>query len=201
MTRRDVCLSALAGVAAGIGCQKKRESVQGPAEYKVRMQTTKGDIVILVHRNWSPIGADHFYELVQKGFYNNSAFFRNVPGFIVQWGLNADPKVNKQWSEATIPDDPPKVSNKVGTVVFAKSAAPNSRSTQLFINLGDNSGSLDPQGFTPFGEVIQGMENVMHLESKYGEQPDQGAIGDSGNAYLKQHFPQLDYVTNASVER
>ena len=165
------------------------------------MQTTKGDIVVLVHRDWSPLGADHFYELTQRGFYNNTAFFRNVPGFIVQWGINGDPKVNKAWSEATIQDDPPKVSNKVGTVVFAKKDAPNSRSTQLFINLGDNSGSLDSQGFTPFGEVIQGMENVMHLEAKYGVQPDQGAIGDTGTPYLKEHFPQLDYVQTAVVER
>jgi peptidyl-prolyl cis-trans isomerase A (cyclophilin A) len=204
VTRRELCLSALAGAAAGVGCQSKKASLESkpaPAEYKVRIRTTKGDVVVLVHRDWSPIGADHFYELTQMGFYNNAAFFRTVPGFIVQWGINEDPKVNKSWSEITIKDDPPKVSNKVGTVVFAKTGEPNSRSTQLFINLGDNSGSLDSQGFTPFGEVIQGMENVMHLEMKYGEQPSQAAIADIGNPYLEEHFPQLDYVKKAVVER
>lgn len=204
MTRRELWVAALAGAAAGIGCQGRKgkpETAPGPAEYKVRLQTTKGDVVILVHRDWSPLGADHFYELTQTGFYNNVAFFRNVPGFIVQWGMNGDPKLNKEWSEATIQDDPPKVSNKVGTVVFAKSGQPNSRSTQLFINVGDNSGSLDPQGFTPFGEVIQGMENVMHLEAKYGEQPSQESISEMGNAYLKEHFPDLDYIKKAVVER
>lgn len=201
MTRRDLFFLALAGGAAGVACQKKtRTEAAGPAEYKVRMQTSKGDVVILVHRDWSPLAADHFYQLVKNGFYNDTAFFRVVPGFIVQWGMNGDPKVNKEWSEATIPDDPPKVSNKVGTVVFAKTSQPNSRNTQLFINLGDNSGSLDPQGFTPFGEVIQGMENVTHLETKYGEQPDQQAITEGGSAYLKAHFPDLDYVKKAAVE-
>lgn len=204
MTRRDLCVAALAGAVAGVGCQHgkgKSETAPSPAEYKVRLQTTKGDVVVLVHRDWSPLAADHFYELVQTGFYNDTAFFRSVPGFIVQWGMNGDPKLNKEWSEATIQDDPPKVSNKVGTVVFAKTGEPNSRSTQLFINLGDNSGSLDAQGFTPFGEVIQGMENVMHLETKYGEQPNQQSIADSGNAYLKEQFPQLDYVKKAVLEQ
>jgi cyclophilin family peptidyl-prolyl cis-trans isomerase len=194
--------SALLGAAAGVACHKEtaRTEAPAPAEYKVRMTTTKGDVVILVHRDWSPIAADHFYHLVKSGFYNDTAFFRVVPGFIVQWGMNGDPKLNKQWSEATIPDDPPKVSNKVGTVVFAKTSQPNSRNTQLFINLGDNSGSLDPQGFTPFGEVIQGMDNVMHLETKYGEKPDQEAISAGGNTYLKPNFPDLDYVKKAVVE-
>ena len=209
MTRRDLCLSAICvsaifGAAAGIGCQSrnaKTEAAPGPAQYKVRLQTTKGDVVILVHRDWSPIGADHFYQLTKMGFYNDVAFFRVVPGFIVQWGMSGDPKLNKEWGEAAIQDDPSKVSNKIGTVVFAKTGQPNSRSTQLFINLGDNSGSLDPQGFTPFGEVIQGMENVLHLETKYGEQPDQGAITEGGNAYLKSHFPDLDFIKKTVVEQ
>jgi cyclophilin family peptidyl-prolyl cis-trans isomerase len=170
-----------------------------PAEYKVRMQTTKGDVVVLVHRDWAPIGADHFYELTKMGFYDGDRFFRTVPGFIVQWGVNGDPKVNKDWSEITIHDDPPKVSNKIGTVVFAATGNPNSRSTQLFINLGDNSASLDPQGFTPFGEVIQGMDNVMHIDMEYGEQPKQDAIADIGNPYLEEHFPRLDYIKKATI--
>jgi cyclophilin family peptidyl-prolyl cis-trans isomerase len=192
----------LAGTAAVLlaACGKKQEQAkQGPDQYKVRFQTTKGDVVILVHRDWSPLGADHFYELVKMGFYNQNAFFRCVPGFIVQWGINGDPKVNKDWSLITIKDDPPKVSNKIGTVVFAKTGEPNSRTTQLFINLGDNSGSLDAQGFTPFGEVVIGMENILHLNMEYEQQPSQDSISADGNDYLEEHFPRLDYIKKAQV--
>jgi peptidyl-prolyl cis-trans isomerase A (cyclophilin A) len=196
-------LAAVAATFFSASCSHKseaeKEAKPAPAEYKVKMQTTKGDVVILVHRDWAPIGADHFYELVKMGFYNNNAFFRTVPGFIVQLGMNGDPKVNKDWSEITIKDDPPKVSNKIGTVVFAQTSEPNSRTTQLFINLGDNSKSLDPQNFTPFGEVVQGMDNVMNINMEYREQPDQGAIGENGNAYLEEHFPRLDYVKKAII--
>lgn len=191
-------------VLPGCGGKKKAEAVQAPPEYKVRLQTTKGDVVILVHRDWSPLGADHFYELTKMGFYNDSRFFRALKGFIVQWGINGDPKVNKDWSEISIKDDPPKVSNKIGTVVFAM-AGPNSRTTQVFINLGDNSGSLDPQGFTPFGEIIQGMENVQNFYMDYGEGapqgsgPSQAAIADIGTPYLEEHFPKLDYIKKAQI--
>jgi peptidyl-prolyl cis-trans isomerase A (cyclophilin A) len=191
-------------LAVGCGGKKKAEAVQAPPQYKVRLQTTKGDVVILVHRDWSPLGADHFYELTRMGFYNDTRFFRALKGFIVQWGINGDPKINKDWSEITIKDDPPKVSNKIGTVVFAM-AGPNSRTTQVFINLGDNSGSLDPQGFTPFGEVIQGMENVQNVYMDYGEGapqgsgPSQAAIADIGTPYLEEHFPKLDYIKKAQI--
>jgi peptidyl-prolyl cis-trans isomerase A (cyclophilin A) len=191
-------------LAAGCGGKKKAEAVQAPPQYKVRLQTTKGDVVILVHRDWSPLGADHFYELTKMGFYNDNRFFRALKGFIVQWGINGDPKINKDWSEISIKDDPPKVSNKTGTVVFAM-AGPNTRTTQVFINLGDNSGSLDPQGFTPFGEVIQGMENVQNVYMDYGEGapqgsgPSQAAIADIGTPYLEEHFPKLDYIKKAQI--
>lgn len=192
-------ISVLALLAVSCGGEKKSAELKaGPAQYKVRMATSKGDVVVLVHRDWSPLGADHFYELTKMGFYDDNRFFRTVPGFIVQWGVNGDPKINKDWSEIQIHDDPPRVSNKIGTVVFA-SAGPNSRTTQLFINLGDNSASLDPQGFTPFGEVIQGMENVMHINMEYGEQPSQAAIADIGNPYLEEHFPRLDYIKKATI--
>jgi peptidyl-prolyl cis-trans isomerase A (cyclophilin A) len=190
--------------AAGCGGNKKAEAVQSPPQYKVRLQTTKGDVVILVHRDWAPLGADHFYELTKMGFYNDARFFRALKGFIVQWGINGDPKINKDWSEIPIKDDPPKVSNKIGTVVFAM-AGPNSRTTQVFINLGDNSGSLDAQGFTPFGEVIQGMENVQNIYMDYGEGapqgsgPSQAAIADIGTPYLEEHFPKLDYIKKAQI--
>jgi peptidyl-prolyl cis-trans isomerase A (cyclophilin A) len=195
--RRSLFAGGAALLLAACG-KKEQRSKPSPPEFKVRLRTTKGDLIILVHRDWSPLGADRFYELVKMGFYNENAFFRCVPNFVVQFGMNADPKVNKDWSQITMKDDPPKVSNKVGTVVFAKTGEPNSRTTQLFINLGDNS-RLDSQGFTPFGEVVMGMENVLHLNMEYGEQPSQDAIGEIGNAYLEEHFPRLDYVKKAEV--
>jgi cyclophilin family peptidyl-prolyl cis-trans isomerase len=185
------------------GCARKEQTAQNkpaPAEYKVRLATTKGDIVILVHHDWAPNGADHFFELVNAKFFDGNRFFRTVPHFIIQWGINGDPNVNKLWSEITLHDDPPKVSNKIGTVVFAATAEPNSRTTQLFFNLGNNSKSLDPQGFTPFGEVVQGMDNVMNINMEYGEQPKYGAITQIGNDYLDEHFPRLDYIKTARIE-
>ena len=209
MTRRYLGLSLVFFAASllllSCGTKKSAKMEHGPAQYKVRLQTTKGDVILLVHRDWSPIGADHFYELTQMHFYDNNAFFRALRGFVVQWGINGDPQVNKSWSEITIKDDPPKVSNKIGTVVFAKTGEPDSRTTQLFVNLGDNSAALDPQGFTPFGEVIQGMENIMHIYAAYGEVPPNGtgpnpaAIADIGNPYLEEHFPKLDYIKTARV--
>ena len=201
--RQWLLVPTLAAIALlSLSCSSNKQTAKSeaaPAELKARLQTSKGDVIILVHRDWSPIGADHFYELTKMGFYNDNAFFRTVPGFIVQWGINGDPKVNGDWSKITINDDPPKVSNKVGTVVFAKTGEPNSRSTQLFINLGDNSASLDSQGFTPFGEVIQGMDNVMKINMEYGEQPSQAAIADIGNPYLEEHFPRLDSVKKTAI--
>ena len=194
----------MAALSIGCSTQKKTEMQPAPAQFKVRMQTTKGDVLILVHRDWSPLGADHFYELTKMGFYDGNRFFRALRGFIVQWGVNGDPKVNKDWSEISIKDDPPKVSNKVGTVVFA-TAGPNTRTTQLFINLGDNSANLDPQGFTPFGEVIQGMENVQSFYMDYGDMPPNGtgpnpaAIADIGTPYLEEHYPKLDYIKTARI--
>jgi peptidyl-prolyl cis-trans isomerase A (cyclophilin A) len=187
------------------GSNKGAKMESAPAQYKVQLQTTKGEVVILVHRDWSPLGADHYYELTKMGFYDKNAIFRVIPGFIAQWGINGDSQVNKSWSEISIKDDPPKVPNKTGTVVFAKTSEPNSRTTQVFVNLADNSATLDPQGFTPFGEVIQGMENVMHFYSGYGEGqpggegPSQAAIADIGNAYLEEHYPKLDYIKKAQV--
>lgn len=202
-------LTALAALIVGSSCgggpQKSVKMGPAPAEYKVQLQTTKGDVVVLVHRDWSPIGADHFYELVKMHFFDKSSFFRALEGFVVQWGINGDPDVNKRWNQITIKDDPPKMPNKTGTIVFAKSSEPDSRSTQLFINLRDNSAALDPQGFTPFGEVIQGMDNVLKINTEYGEMapggsgPNPAAIADIGNAYLEEHFPRLDYIKKAQI--
>jgi peptidyl-prolyl cis-trans isomerase A (cyclophilin A) len=205
MRLRAVLPMALAAALASLSCGKKNAPEPGPAQYKVLLQTTKGDVVILVHRDWSPLGADHFYELTKADFYNNNAVFRALPGFVMQWGINGDPQVNKRWSQQTISDDPPKVPNKTGTIVFAKSGQPDSRTTQLFINLRDNSTSLDHQGFTPFGEVIQGMENVMNFYTGYGEGqpngagPSQATLEQAGNSYLEQNFPKLDYIKSARI--
>jgi peptidyl-prolyl cis-trans isomerase A (cyclophilin A) len=191
-------------VSCGTNKPKEKEAGPAPAEYKVRLKTTKGDVLVLVHRDWAPLGADHFYELVKMGFYDGARFFRAIRGFVVQFGVNGDPKLNKDWSEISIKDDPPKVSNKVGTVTYATSG-PNTRSTQIFINLGNNS-QLDSKGFSPFGEVIQGMENIENFYFAYGDGPpfgsgpSQESLAEIGNDYLDHRFPKLDSIKKATIE-
>ncbi|MGH7070310.1 MAG: peptidylprolyl isomerase, partial [Acetobacteraceae bacterium] len=140
---------------------------------------------------------DRFYNLVEHGYFTGAAFFRVVPGFIVQFGLSADPAVNRVWRAANIKDDPVTQSNKRGTLTFA-TAGPNTRTTQLFINFADNSG-LNRQGFAPFGLVTSGMDVVDKIYSGYGERPDQGAITTQGAAYLEKNFPKLDTIKSATV--
>jgi peptidyl-prolyl cis-trans isomerase A (cyclophilin A) len=171
-----------------------------PAEYRASFDTSAGPFVILVHRSWAPKGADRFYNLVKYGFFDNGRFFRVMPNFMVQFGINGDPAIQGPWREANITDEPVKQSNKRGTITFAKTAAPDSRSTQVFINFKDNGG-LDGQGFSPFGEVVSGMEAVDKINAQYGEQPDQMQIQGRGNAYLTQSFPKLDYVRKATIVR
>ena len=174
-----------------------------PATYKVKFETTKGDFVVQVHRDWSPAGADRFYNLVKIGFYDNVKFFRAVDNFMVQFGISAYPAVSAKWREATISDEEPKQSNTRGRITYAK-GGPNSRTTQVFINYTDNS-PLDKQGFPPFGEVVEGMEVVDSLYKEYGEGaprgrgPDQMRIQMKGNAYLEDKFPKLDGVKKASI--
>ena len=172
-----------------------------PATFVVKFATTKGDFVVTVHRDWSPLGADRFYNLVKNRYFTNVAFFRNVPNFIVQFGMAPDPKVGAVWQNANIKDDPAKagVHNTKGTVVFAATGAPNSRTTQLFVNTNDNTRSLDSQGFTPFGEVTEGMDIVLGLYAGYGERPDQGRILNEGAAYLDKNFPNLDKIKTATI--
>jgi len=171
---------------------------QAPAEFKVKFETSKGDFTVEVLRDWSPLGADRFHQLIQEGFYNEARFFRVVPGFIVQFGMAPDPKVGEKWADASIDDDPPARSNAPGTLTFAKSG-PNTRTTQLFINLGDNTSSLDPQGFTPFGRIISGMDVVQQVNGEYGEAPIQMRITAEGNAYLTKDFPRLDFIKKATI--
>ena len=172
-------------------------TAQAPDLFKVNFATTKGDFVVEVHRAWAPHGADRFYNLVKSGFFTDAAFFRYVPGFIVQFGIPADPRVARVWHTARIPDDPVKQGNTTGTVVFA-TAGPNTRTTQLFVNLNDNAG-LDGQGFAAFGKVVQGMNVVQKLYSGYGEKPEQGSIQNEGKAYLDKSFPNLDSIKSATV--
>jgi peptidyl-prolyl cis-trans isomerase A (cyclophilin A) len=159
-------------------------------------------VVIEVHREWAPLGADRFYNLVKYGFYDEVRFFRVLDGFMAQFGMNGDPSIQRVWSEANFKDDPPKQGNKRGYVTFAKASAPNSRSTQVFINFVDND-FLDPQGFAPFGQVVEGMESVDKLYKGYGRNnvPDQGRIINEGNAYLNKEYPKLDFVKKASIEK
>jgi len=170
---------------------------KAPDVYEVKFTTTKGDFVVQVTRAWAPIGADRFYNLVKHGFFTDAAFFRVVSGFIIQFGLSANPSVNKVWQNANIKDDPVTQSNKPGYLTFA-TAGPNTRTTQLFINFGNNT-FLDNQGFAPFGQVTSGMDVVQQLYSGYGESPDQGAIQSQGKAYLDQNFPKLDVIKTATV--
>jgi peptidyl-prolyl cis-trans isomerase A (cyclophilin A) len=172
-------------------------TAKAPADFKVSFTTTAGVFVVEVHRDWAPLGADRFYNLVRHGFFSNASFFRVVPGFVVQFGLNADPAVNKVWKDAKIQDDPVKGTNKRGTLVFA-TAGPNTRTTQLFINFGDN-GRLDGMGFAPFGEVVEGMDVVDKIYAGYGEQPNQELITEQGDAYISKSFPKIDKIKLARV--
>lgn len=175
-----------------------------PDVFKVDLDTSKGPIVLEVHRDWAPIGVDHFYTLVKLGFYDGDRFFRYVRGFIVQFGINGDPKTNRLWANSDLRDDPVKKHNVRGTVVYA-TAGPNTRSTQLFINLANNL-PLDKDGFAPFATVVKGMDIVGSLYSAYGEMPPRGEGPDpskievQGNDYLLNHFPRLDYIKKATVE-
>lgn len=173
---------------------------KAPAKFKVQFDTTKGSFVIEITRDWSPNGVDRFYNLVKNGFFDGVKFFRVVKGFVVQFGIHGDPSLATKWLESNIPDDAVKASNKRGYITYAKSSAPNSRSTQLFINLADNS-RLDGMGFSPFGQVTKGMEVVDKLFGEYGEQITQlqGEIATQGNKFLEKNFPKLDAIKTAKI--
>lgn len=178
-------------------------TAQAPESFKAQFETTKGKITFEVTRSLSPNGADRFYNLVRSGYFKDLAFFRVIPGFMCQFGIHGDPAVSAKWREANIADDVVKGSNTRGTITFA-TAGPNTRTTQMFINFGDNV-NLDGQGFSPFGKVVEGMDVVDKINSEYGEGapngggPNQGRIQEQGNAYLKKDFPNLDYINSASI--
>ena len=179
---------------------------KAPDQFRVKLTTTKGEITIEVTREWSPNGADRFYNLVRIGYFTDVAFFRVVDRFMAQFGIHGDPRVNVRWREAGILDDEVRQSNQRGYLTFAKSGRPNSRTTQLFINLVDNP-DLDAGGFSPIGRVVAGMEVVDSLYHGYGDGPPEGLgpnqmrIQAQGNDYLRRAFPELDYVKRAEIAR
>ena len=214
-TRRSIVMNA-AAMAAVIGAavavtgtapalaQSKLTNAaalteQAPATYRAKFETGKGAFVVEVTRAWAPRGADRFYNLVKNGFYDDTRFFRVVPGFMVQFGIHGEPAVQSNWVNARIPDDPVTQSNKRGTITFATSG-PGARTTQVFINFDDNA-NLDGMGFAPFGRIVSGMNVVDAINAEYRERPDQRRIQPQGNAYLKQEFPRLDFVKKATIER
>jgi peptidyl-prolyl cis-trans isomerase A (cyclophilin A) len=199
---------ALAAGATAQGASEKladptKLTAKAPDTFKAKFDTTKGMIVIEVHREWSPNGADRFYNLVKNGYYDGVKFFRVVPGFVVQWGIHGDPSIANKWLQSNIQDDPMPVKqgNKRGFLTYAKSGAPNSRSVQLFINLADNS-RLDGMGFAAFGKVVEGMDVVDKLNGEYGEGLTklQGRIAEEGNAFLDKNYPRLDGIKKAAIE-
>ena len=207
-------LLALAAAAGGTHAEQAavRKSLMVPAAFKdtapdtynVKFDTSIGEFVIRVTRAWAPNGADRFYNLVKNGFYDDARFFRAVPNFMVQFGLNANPNVSKVWQSARIPPDKVTQSNKKGFITFAMGASPDTRTTQVFINF-RNNGNLDGMGFAPFGEVVSGIEVVDKIYTGYGEGaprgggPPLGRVAAEGNAYLIKSFPKMDYIKTATI--
>lgn len=203
-TAAAIAVALLAG-AAVLGAPEKltdpaKLAAKAPETFKARFDTTKGAFVIEVHREWSPNGADRFYNLVKNGYYDGVKFFRVVPNFVVQWGIHGDPTIATKWLQAKIPDDPVKESNKRGFITYAMAGA-NTRSVQLFINLADNA-RLDSTGFAPFGKVTDGMDVVDKLNGEYGNGLSelQGRIAAEGNAFLEKTYPHLDAIKRATIE-
>jgi peptidyl-prolyl cis-trans isomerase A (cyclophilin A) len=225
---RALSLAIVIAVTAFAACRKQAEQAQGggggptpppadfrnpaspgfaaqaPDSFRARFVTSKGEFVIEVHRAWAPRGADRFYNLVRSGFFDGTKFFRVLPGFMAQFGIHGDPKVSAAWRDQVIQDDPVRRTNLRGMLSFA-TAGPGTRTTQVFINYGNND-RLDAMGFSPFGQVVEGMEVVDHLYSGYGEGapggrgPIQAQMQAQGNRYLDAGFPRLDRITKATIE-
>jgi cyclophilin family peptidyl-prolyl cis-trans isomerase len=195
---QDPPVQTAAGPTGGTPPEKK-----SPDEYWVKLETTQGDVMIEVHRDWSPYGADRFYELVQSGYYNGCRAFRVIPNFVAQMGIAADPKETAKWKQKTIPDDHPAnpQSNTRGYVTFAKTPAPNSRTTQFYINTHNNAALDSMGGFTPFGKVLSGMEAIDQFYAGYKADASrkQDLIEQLGNIYLDEQFPKLDSIKKATI--
>ena len=212
VTTVALALAALASLPVEVAAQapslKNPTSLkeQAPATYKVKFDTSVGVFVLQVNRDWAPLGADRFYNLVKNGFYDDARFFRAIPGFMVQFGISGDPAISPAWRNARIGVDPVKQSNKPMFISFAMGGTPDTRTTQVFINFGNNA-NLDAMGFAPFGEVIEGKDVVNKIHTGYGEGaprgkgPDQGRTQAEGNAYLMKEFPKLDFIKKATIEK
>ncbi len=193
----------LLGFLTLIACTKPEPKVVVPEIYRVKFETTQGDFVVEVSRAWAPRGADRFHELIRMHYFDQSRFFRVVPGFIAQFGVHRDFRVHEKWREFFILDDPPVQKNTRGTLSFAKSGV-NTRATEVFINLADNK-TLDEDLFVPFARVVEGMETVDKFYSGYGDvrpagkEIDPGRVEGQANEYLAQHFPKLDYIRRATI--
>ena len=195
--RVSIITSIALGFAVISACAQKPTNETAPAVYRVNFDTSKGPVVIEVTRADAPNGADRFYNLVKAKYFDGARFFRVLPGFMAQFGIAADPATTKTW-DVPIPDDDVKTSNVRGTVTFAATAAPDSRTTQMFINFADNS-RLDGMRFAPIGKVVSGMEAVDQIYAEDRERPDQSRIEAEGNAYLEKEFPHLDYIKTARI--
>ena len=209
---KKISVLALAAVLAGCGGGTKapteqpaeKKPAQAPEKFHAKFETTKGAFVMEVVREWAPRGADRFYQLVQENFYDGSRFFRVRPNFIVQFGINKDPKISELWRQLRIPDDPVTQKNLRGYVSYAK-AGPGTRTTQVFINLKNNSQQLDDQGFAPFARVVEGMDVVDSLYASYGEMapmgggPDPQRIETQGESYLERTYPRLDKINRVTI--
>ena len=193
----SVLLAALAQESPLLDPKAPAVTKEAPAEFKVKLETSKGDVVLKVTRDAAPKGADRFYNLVKNGYYDDTRFYRVVAKFVVQWGFSGDPKISKAWREAKIDDDPVKRKNARGTVTFATSG-PNTRTTQLFINLKDNE-VLDKKGFAPFAEVVEGMDVADKLHSGWGNTPQQKRILEEGNVHLDRDYKELDRIKSAKI--
>jgi len=201
-SRTRLGATALLAVLAG-GCRKPPAKVVVPDVFHVKFETSQGDFVVEANRAWAPHGVDRFHELLRMRYFDQNRFFRVLPGFIAQFGVHRDFNVHATWRNLYIVDDPPKEKNVRGTLAFARSG-PNTRATEIFINLADNA-ALDDQGFVPFGKVIQGLDVVDKFYSGYGEMRPEGKwidrarVEEETNEYLVQRFPKLDYIKQAQL--
>jgi peptidyl-prolyl cis-trans isomerase A (cyclophilin A) len=201
--RVKICGAALLLTVVAVACRKPAPKVVVPEVFRVKFETSQGDIVVEARREWAPHGVDRFYELVRMRYFDQGRFFRVLPGFIAQFGVHRNMDVHATWSKLYIVDDPPRLKNLRGTLAFAQSG-PSTRATEIFINLADNAG-LDEERFVPFAKVVQGMELADRFYSGYGEMRPEGKLMDRGrveeetNEYLVQRFPKLDYIVRARM--
>jgi len=205
MLQKGIQASGVLLAIALMGCAKRPEKVVVPEVFRVKFETTAGDFIVEADRGWAPRGANRFHELVRMGYFTEGRFFRVVAGFIAQFGVHRDYDIHAKWREYFILDDPGKEHNVRATLAFAQSG-PNTRATEIFINLGDNSKLLDEQGFVPFAKVVDGMDVVDKIYSGYGEmrpegkEIDAGRVENSTNAYLVPRFPKMDFIKRARVQ-